>query len=168
MRFVKGLLGLTALLLILASPGFGAEAPLLDTRTLTGEKQDLDKYVGKGKWTLVMFWATDCHICKQQKPEISRFHNEHKNLDAQVVGVAIDGMANKAAIQAYVYEHSPSFPTLVAELPVLAMNYYAVTEENFRGTPTYWLFSPKGELLGNNPGPLRVEAIEAFMAKYRS
>ena len=40
-----------------------------------------------------------------------------------------------------------------------------MTEENLRGTPTYLLFSPVGELLGNNPGRLSVEAIESFIAR---
>ena len=40
-----------------------------------------------------------------------------------------------------------------------------MTEENLRGTPTYLLFNPEGELLGNNPGRLSVEAIESFIAR---
>lgn len=143
-----------------------ADIPLLDSKQLNGQSKDLDAFVGKGKWTLVMFWATDCSICKRQKPVISAFHSKHKDTDAHVVGVAIDGYKNISAIKAYVAEHRPSFPTLVAELPVLAMNYQIATEEQFRGTPTYWLFNPEGELLGNNPGPLRIEAIENFIARH--
>lgn len=155
-------------LLLTASFVQAGAVPLLDTRTLSGEKRDLDAYVGKGKWTLVMFWATDCSICKRQKPEISAFHDKHKDSDAQVVGVAIDGYDKKAAIQDYLAHHETSFPTLIGELPVLAMNYEIAAEEPFRGTPTYWLFNPKGELVGNNPGPLRAQAIEAFIERHGS
>ena len=165
MKFLK-----TANLFVLVFLLFGGSAhsstvPLLDTKTLDCFKQDLDVYVGKGKWTLVMFWATDCSICKRQKPEISAFHNKHKNKDAQVIGVAIDGYAKKSEILEYLDQHETSFPTLIAELPILAMNYEIATEEPFRGTPTYW-FTPAGELVGNNPGPLRAEAVEKFMAKH--
>lgn len=155
-----------ALLALGVSPGHAADIPILDSKSLDGANKDLNAFVGKGKWTLVMFWATDCGICMRQKPVISEFHNKHKNGDAQVVGVAIDGYEEIDAINAYVAEHKPSFPTLVAELPILSMNYQIATEEQFRGTPTYWMFDPKGDLVGNNPGPVRIEALESFMAKY--
>ncbi len=132
----------------------------------SGEVVDLDTIIGQGKWTLVMLWATNCHICHEQKPKISAFHNEHKDLDAHVVGIAIDGMANVDKINAYIEKNKPSFPNYVGNIAIVASHYMGLTEESFRGTPTYLLFNPDGELLGNNPGPLRVEAIEGFMARH--
>lgn len=142
------------------------EIPNLDLRTLSGGEAGLDQYVGKGKWVLVMFWATECPICERDKPGISAFHSKHKDKDAMVVGVAIDGMENIEAIKQNIETHKPGFPNLVAsDLGVMAMNYQIAAEEEFRGTPTYWFFSPEGELSGVNPGPVRLEALESFMAK---
>jgi len=128
-----------------------------------GAAADLDNLTGQGKWTLVMIWATNCHICHVQKPEISAFHNEHKEVDAHVIGIALDGVDNVDAVKEYVKDNNVSFPSYVGELAIIASHYFGMTEENLRGTPTYLLFNPEGELLGNNPGPLSVEAIERFM-----
>lgn len=165
-QFLKRLFLAFCMAASLIPMAYSADIPMLDSKELSGQSMDLDAYVGKGKWTLVMFWATDCVICEQQKPLISAFHDKHKDDYAEVVGVAIDGYKNIDAINRYVEQHKPSFPTLVAELPVLAMNYQIATEEQFRGTPTYWMFNPEGELVGNNPGPVRIEALESFMAKH--
>ncbi len=130
-----------------------------------GEVVDLDNMIGQGKWTLVMLWATNCHICHEQKPKISAFHNEHKDSDAHVVGIALDGIERVDAVNAYLDKNKPSFPNYVGNIAIIASHYMALTEESLRGTPTYLLFNPEGELLGNNPGPLSVEAIEKFMAR---
>ena len=60
----------------------------MELQKLSGERVDLDDYRGGGKWLLVMIWATDCHICHQQKPLISDFHDKHQNSDAEVLGIA--------------------------------------------------------------------------------
>jgi len=130
-----------------------------------GTQVDLKSLIGNGKWTLVMLWAVDCHICHEQKPEISRFHNEHKDTDAHVVGISLDGVSNIDRVKGYIGDNDVSFPNYVGNVAIIASNYFAMTEESFRGTPTYLLFNPEGELLGNNPGPLRVKAIEEFIER---
>ena len=130
-----------------------------------GDIVDLDTMIGQGKWTLVMIWATNCHICHEQKPKISAFHDKHKDTDAHVVGIALDGPERMDAIKAYIEKNKPTFPSYAGDIAIVASHYLAMTEESLRGTPTYLLFNPEGELLGNNPGPLSVDAIERFMAR---
>ncbi|MCB1757223.1 MAG: TlpA family protein disulfide reductase [Gammaproteobacteria bacterium] len=133
---------------------------------LQGSPVKLSQHIGKGQWLLVMFWATDCVICAREKPAISAFHDRHKDNDANVIGVALDGYANKAAIERYLGQHETTFPTLTGEFTAIADSYEQSTEEVFRGTPTYLLYTPDGELVGNNPGPLSAGAIERFIKKY--
>ena len=121
--------------------------------------------IGQGKWTLVMIWATDCPICKAQKPEISAFYDRHKNNDADVFGIAIDGKQNRKAVISYIAEHNPTFPNYIGEISTVAQDYRQLTGEGFRGTPTYLLYNPQGELKGLNPGPVSINAIEKFMVK---
>jgi len=68
------------------------------------------------------------------------------------------------AVKEYLAEHQPTFPNYVGDYQMVAMNYQSLTEENLRGTPTYLLFNPQGELKGNNPGPVTPSAIERFIA----
>lgn len=154
-----------SLLLVFSSIGSAtaAEVPDLGLKTLDGQDIGLDKYVGKGKWTLVMFWGLNCPICERNKPQISAFDRERKNNDAEVIGVVINGMAAKPEIQAAINENPTSFPNYIAELPLMSVNFQIAAGEPFRGTPTYWLFDPKGELIAVNPGPVRKEALESFI-----
>lgn len=130
-----------------------------------GAAADLDELTGNGKWTLVMVWAINCHICHEQKPEISAFHDKHKDSLAHVVGISLDGVDRVEAVKNYIDKNNVSFPSYVGDVGIIASHYYGMTEANLRGTPTYLLFSPEGELLGNNPGKLTVSAIESFIAR---
>lgn len=137
----------------------------MEVQELDGTVVDIDDHRGNGKWLLVMLWATDCHICHQQKPEISAFYNRHKDTDAVVMGIALDGMDKVDEVREYLAVNKPSFPNYVGNIAIIASHYQGLTDESLRGTPTYLLFGPGGELLGNNPGPLSVDAIEKFMAR---
>lgn len=131
----------------------------------TGAPVDLENIVGNGKWTLVMFWAIHCPICHEQKPAISAFHDKHKDSDAHVVGIALDGVEKTHAVKNYIVDNKVTFPSYVGDIGVIASHYLGMTEENLRGTPTYLLFNPEGELLGNNAGPLTIASLEAFIAR---
>lgn len=126
-----------------------------------GKKINLDDKLGQGSWTLVMFWAHHCGVCKTEFPIFSDFHNKRDDVD--VIGVSIDGEEGKHLAQAFIDTYQPSFPSYLASLTIAAANYQVITEENFRGTPTFLLFKPDGTLLGNNPGKLSVEALERFI-----
>ena len=146
--------------------GFQSAHAGMELQKLSGERVDLDDYRGTGKWLLVMIWATDCHICHQQKPLISDFHDKHQNKDAEVLGIALDGPQRIDEVKQYLETTKVTFPTLVGDLLFVSSHYLELTEESLRGTPTYLLFSPDGELLGNNPGPLRISALEDFIARH--
>lgn len=143
-----------------------AEHPFDGLIDLQGQRLATPPAIGEGQWTLVMIWATDCHICKQQKPVISAFHDAHKDTDANVFGIALDGRQGLGEVNEYLEEHAVSFPNFVGDYPSVAIGYQKLTEESLIGTPTYLLFNPEGELKGNNPGPIGVEAIEKFIAKH--
>ena len=154
------------IVLVLGVSTVGQAAPDLGLRDFNGKPVSLNSYVGKGKWTLVMFWALKCPICERNKPDIISFYKENKGKNAQVIGVVIDGMDKKKAIEAYLEKKPTGFPNYIAELGLMAINYQIAADETFRGTPTYWLFSPKGELLAVNPGPIRKEALEGYIASH--
>jgi len=153
-------IAMLALLVMARTASAGMELQRID-----GSVVDLDDLRGQGKWLLVMLWSTTCHICEEQKPSISAFHDKHKDNHAEVLGIAIDGIDKRAQIEANMERHPTSFPTLVGDIVIVASHYQGLTEESFRGTPTYLLFDPKGELVGNNPGPLRISALEGFIER---
>lgn len=143
----------------------GSDAPFPDMVTIDGEPVTTEADVGIGKWQLVMIWATDCHVCTLMKPKISAFHDAHKDIDAEVYGVALDGPDNLAAVQAYMVKHKVTFPTYIGDINLIAANYEINAKTPLRGTPTYLLFSPTGELKAIDFGMLDVAAIERFMER---
>lgn len=136
-------------------------ANAFELEDFNGSTINLEDKIGQDKWTLVMFWAHDCGVCRAETPAISAFHNDRDDVD--VIGVSIDGEAKKHLAEAFLEATKPSFPSYIGSLTLVAGNYRILTEEDFRGTPTFLLFTPEGELLGNNPGKMSIEALESFI-----
>jgi len=142
-----------------------SNAPFPDLVTIDGTPVTTESDVGNGKWNLVMIWATDCHVCAVMKPKISAFHDSHKDIDAEVFGIALDGRKNLDAVKQYMLEHQVTFPTYVGEIDLIAANYQINSQTPLRGTPTYLLFNPIGELMAIDFGMLDVAAIERFIGR---
>ncbi len=136
----------------------------LEMRSFEGKPTTLEQQVGKGKWSVVVFWSHSCGICRRETPALSRFHLEHKDIDAQVIGISIDGEKNKPLAKQFIKQTQMKFPSYIVELPLMAINFKQLTEESFRGTPTFLLYNPAGEIVGMQTGPVRVEALENFIA----
>lgn len=161
----KMLVGLVfALFVVSSSVSATVQAPFgdlvnVDGQVVVGSEADL----GIGKWQLVMLWATNCHVCAEMKPVLSEFHQAHKDIDAQVLGIALDGHSQHRAVKQYMIDHKVSFPTYIGEISLVAMNMEINSQIPLRGTPTYLLFNPAGELLAIDYGMLDVAAIESFI-----
>lgn len=133
-----------------------------------GKKVDFDQMVQQDKWSLVVFWAHDCGVCRAEIPDLSKFHNARKDKNLQVIGISIDGQENIKAAKAFLKQTQPTFPSYLGEIELVAFNYELNTKEAFRGTPTFLLFAPGGELMANQAGKLRLEAIDRFIARYQA
>lgn len=149
------------LLLLLAPLWALAVGPDITLKGLDGKARNVNEFIGKGKWTVVAIWASDCPICKREIHQMAFFHDAHKNKDAIVLGVSVDGYANKAKVQRFIDEHSLDFTNLIAEPEQIAR----FGAGRFVGTPTYYVYSPQGELAAKQVGPTTQEDIEQFIAK---
>ena len=147
-------------LAISASP-----AVAFQLQSLNAERVNLNDYVGGGRWTLVMFWSTDCIPCEEQKPMLEAFHRDHVNKDAAVVGIALDGIDQLDGIEVLIKRHEPSYPNLVVFTDVFHRQFKELTGKDFRATPTYLLYAPDGSLAGARAGPIERETIEAIVAR---
>ena len=160
---MKRILYLTSISLLLAS-SFTNASDWTEVRTLKGKFTTLSQHFEKDKWTLVMLWTTDCGICQREYPVISEFHDKHKDVDAKVIGVSLDGYSKLNSITKHINEMPMTFDNLIGEITVVAFNYESATEEPLRGTPTFLMFNPQGQLVGHNPGPVKPEALEKFIS----
>lgn len=134
-----------------------------DLIKVDGSGAPADPGIGNGKWTLVMMWATTCHICEIDKPLMSKLHEKHKDGNIEVFGISIEGEGRMAEIQNYLDERDVSFPNSVGEFLTVSSSMLNITEESLRGTPTYLLFSPEGEIKAVQAGHLSPEVVEKFV-----
>ncbi len=118
-----------------------------------GAKHRLSDY--RGKWVVVNYWATWCPPCLQELPELIDFHEKHKDRDAVVLGVNLEGI-EAAALRKFVEERLISYPVLLGkpdeELP------WPVS-----GLPTTYVISPEGKVAGRHVGPMTGAELEEFI-----
>lgn len=131
-----------------------------------GEQHAVNKYIGKGKWTVLNLWGTNCPPCREEMPDLVQFHDTHKDSDAIVVGIAIDfpsyGYAKKEAVVAFADDFLIDFPLLLSD------SY--VTEKmglgRLEGLPTTFLYNPNGKLVAKQVGGITKAIIENFIKNY--
>lgn len=125
----------------------------------------IEDFSGKGKWLLVMFWASDCHICNKEAHQYVDFHFTHSDKDATVLGISADGNERFKDAKKFIKRHSVDFPNLIGEPEDVAAIYGKYSNSQWVGTPSFLLFSPKGEVMAAQVGAVPPEVIEDFMKK---
>jgi peroxiredoxin len=144
-----------------AEPGSG-DTPFTD---FTGQPRSIESFAGNGKWLVVMIWASDCHVCNREAESYAQFHESHKNRDATLLGVSIDGQAKKADAEDFIRRHDLPFPNLIGEPEAVMLYYMMVSGAQFAGTPTIMVYGPDGTLMAAQAGAVPPEIIEDFMAR---
>lgn len=137
---------------------------LADLRDMEGKIRSLDDYIGKGKWTVVMIWASDCPVCNAEVHQYVLFHDDHMDKDATVLGISLDGQAKRTEALEFIDRHFVDFPNLIGEPESVAALYARLTGRALIGTPTFLIFSPEGNLLVLQVGPVSTERILEFIS----
>ncbi|MEG2126442.1 MAG: TlpA disulfide reductase family protein [Bacteroides sp.] len=114
---------------------------------LAGENEDgtpvaLSDYVGKGKYTLVDFWASWCGPCRKETPIIAGLYKKFKNQGLDVVGVATwdKPEQTKKAIK----ELAITWPQILNAGTQPSKLY------GFNGIPFIILFAPDGTIVARD------------------
>lgn len=141
-----------------------AGAPSIPLHDLDGRARNVNEFIGHAKWTIVVAWAHDCHICDRDIDEMASFHVAHRDRDAIVLGVTLDGAEQLKAARAFVKRHRLPFVNLITEPSQAVMQKFGAGK--FVGTPTYYIYDPKGEIVGQNIGPLTRAEAEDFINSY--
>lgn len=159
-----GLLGLS-LALTGPAPAAGpvADAPLLTD--LEGQSRRMEELVGQDRWTVVMFWASDCGVCNQEVPAWVLFDERWRSGGAGVVGVTLDGQAGIVAARAFRDRHRMGFPNLIGEPEDVARIFTERAKQPWLGTPSFLVYGPGGELRARHVGALPPGRFEEYLRK---
>ena len=154
---------LSLLIFFLPSSAY-ASAPDLSLKDMQGVEQPLSQYIGKGKWTVLVIWAEDCEACNAEIENYDFFHEENESKNAQILGVSVDGWDKIILARDFVNRHGLSFPNLVIEPDMNEI--LKLGGGNFIGTPTIYIYTPKGEIVASQAGAVPVNIIEDFIDKW--
>ena len=134
-------------------------------KSIDDSEHNLSEYIGQGKWVVLNIWGTRCPPCREEMPELVRFHDEHKDNDAIVVSIAIDFPSYEYANQNEVKKFSEDY---LIDFPIL-LSDSRVTEKiglgRLEGLPTTYIFNPTGQVVGMQVGGITKKILEDFIEK---
>lgn len=141
--------------LLAAALGAGSAFATVDftLTSLDGETHTLSDY--RGKWVVVNYWATWCPPCREEMPELTLFHEKHKDERAVVLGVNMEALP-ESQLREFVEEYFVGFPILLSTPDTPALGPVP-------GLPTTYLVNPEGEVVGRHFGMITADDIEAFI-----
>lgn len=139
-------------LIVAAIAGCGSRAQFTD---LTGHPVEFDHF--RGRIIFVNYWATWCHPCHAEVPELNRFARDHAD-SAVVIGVNFDSLAPKplAAAVAKMGIHY----TVLRQDPAAALGI-----KRPRALPVTYVLGPNGRLADTLAGAQTEQSLQAVLTR---
>ena len=86
----------------------GLPAPAYATVSLNGDSVSLAGE--RGKVVLLNIWATWCHPCRTEIPELRQLHERYRAQGLQLVGVSVDTDGTDDTIRGFMRDFQMTFP----------------------------------------------------------
>ena len=129
-----------------------------------GNPSQINHFVGKGKWTVIKVWKSDCGICMSTMRETNAA--QHIIPNAFVLGVSLDGdpkVANKSLRPLRV-----NFRNFVTNRHEFNHYIRQSTPRRIVGYPTYLIYSPRGKLKAMQTGDVKPYEIRQYISSQAS
>lgn len=163
----SSLLILTLVAAVFCSSSYAKNSEKLSLKGLDGKNHSITEYFTQDKWVIVNIWGPKCPPCVDEMPDLQNFHEDHKDKDAIVLGVALDfpsfGPANVNDVREFADNYFISFPLLMGDAHTISH----LGGGSLRGTPTTLLFSPGGKLEEIKLGQITQKILEDFIYKHK-
>ncbi len=124
----------------------GAPVPAYATVSLEGDSVSLAKQ--KGKVVLLNIWATWCHPCRQEIPELRAVHARYRDRGLELVGVSVDTDGSDDAIRSFMKDFQMTFPIWRDPEERISTLFLAI------GVPATFLIDREGILRWRRTGPI--------------
>lgn len=112
------------------------------TVTNDSVSQSLSDYVGKGRYTLVDFWASWCGPCIRETKVLKKIREEFKGKNLDILGVAV--WDEPAATENAIKRHDLPWPQIINAQSV-PTDLYGIS-----GIPCIILFGPDGTIISRD------------------
>lgn len=137
------------------SPLIGRPAPAIGAPTVDGGDVNIDDM--RGRWVLVNYFATWCVPCREEHPDLVRFHERHQAVgDVEVIGVVYSDYFD--AVREFRRENGGTWP--MAEDPdgKIALDW------GVSGVPESFLVDPSGIVVARLVGGVSEAQLERLVA----
>ncbi|PWQ98339.1 TlpA family protein disulfide reductase [Leucothrix arctica] len=131
---------------------------------INGKPNELNNYIGKGKWLVVKVWKSDCRVCMNTMRETNSAQRVLPN--TWVIGVSLDGnykVANQTLRRLRV-----NFKNLVSNVPEFNRYIKRSTKRNISGFPTYMIYNPQGKLKAMQTGSIKPAELRRYILKQQA
>lgn len=86
----------------------GATAPAYAAQSLAGDSVSLAAL--RGKVVLLNVWATWCHPCREEIPQLEALHQKHRSDGLEIVGVSVDAAGTEEGIRTFTRDFRMTYP----------------------------------------------------------
>jgi peroxiredoxin len=124
----------------------GAPVPAYATVALNGDSVSLASL--RGKVVLFNIWATWCHPCRAEIPELRELHAQYKERGLGLVGVSVDADGNDEGIKRFMEEFKMTYPVWRDPDERVSTKFLAI------GVPATYLIDREGILRWRKTGPI--------------
>lgn len=124
----------------------GARAPSYSTLSLDGDSVSLAGQ--RGKVVLLNIWATWCHPCRTEIPELRQIHARYQGRGLELIGVSVDSEGTDEGIRKFMSDFQMTFPIWRDPEERISTRFLAV------GVPATFLIDREGVLRWRKTGPI--------------
>lgn len=132
---------------------------------LKGQQQSIDQYLENDKWLVVMFWASTCQVSDANIKQYVNFHETHKDDDAVVLGVSVDGKADIEKAKMFIENNKVGFNNVIVDYKEISALFSDIDGQDWEGTPSFLIISPEGELMAQQVGAVPANFIASYIKK---
>ena len=127
----------------------GSHFTNFSARQPDGKMKSLADFAGKGKWTLVDFWASWCPYCIKEMPQLKQIYEKYNGKNFNMVGVAVRDKApdTKDAVEKFKIPWN-----IIYNAGRIPYDIYG-----FTGIPHLMLISPDGTIVSRGETPAQIE-----------
>lgn len=125
----------------------GSEAPTYSARALGGDSVSLAAL--KGKVVLLNVWATWCHPCRDEIPELEALHKQYAKDGLEVIGVSVDVGGMESGIRDFMRDFSMTYPVWLDPGELVSARFRTI------GVPETFLIDRDGVIRWRKIGPIQ-------------
>ena len=140
----------------------GAAAPDFTVKDLDGKEFRLKDRLGRNA-VLLFFWSFFCGPCREEIPLVNEMTRQYAEKGIQVVGVNLDGVEMKKAVDKFVVSEKIAFRIVFDELE--GDSFRVADPYGVAGTPALFIIDKKGIISYSVVGAVTAQALRTEIEK---